>query len=123
MFEIKIDKETRGFQPGEVIRGQIDCGGETNATSVEIRLLWTTSGKGTRDTMIVEELVKSVEPGTRRIAFELVAPRRPYSFSGKLVTLDWEIEATLLPSRNTSSVQVMIGPDAHEVRLQYAKDS
>jgi hypothetical protein len=71
--------------------------GDISRWPIEVRLFWYTQGKGTRDVEVVDSLrVDNPEPsGHTRFSFQL--PAGPYSFSGRLITLDWAIEAVALP--------------------------
>ena len=80
MPEIKLSKT--GYRPGEEIAGVV----EGSAGPVEARLVWTTRGKGTVDTAVAGAVTCSGE-------FRIKLPDGPYSFSGRLISLIWAVEA------------------------------
>ncbi len=125
MFEITLEKNKVHFIPGEKIRG-IVRGRTANASTDEalaVRLIWYTTGKGTRDFAIVDErrqeLAKAIQ---LNFAFEFIAPRRPLSFSGQLISLQWAIEAVGLPSKRSTRADIVIAHGPSEIFLVSAAE-
>jgi len=107
------------FKPADLVEGRaswhIDYGEEVD--SIELRLFWYTSGKGSQDVGIVRVLRDdSPDPSGHR-DFSIRAPEGPYSFSGKLITLSWAIELVALPSGETERLDLRIGPQPVEVDI------
>lgn len=105
------------FRPGEAIRGRAMWVLEKDPHAVEIRLFWYTSGKGSPDVGIVEtQAVPS--PGRRgETEFSFRAPVGPYSFSGKLISLQWAVEVVALPGREAQRQDLTISPTGAEIIL------
>jgi hypothetical protein len=57
--------------------------------------------------------------GRRDVRF--VLPESPYSFSGKLISLVWAIEVIADPGNETARLDVVIAPEAKEIRLDAAR--
>jgi len=116
MIKIEFDKATDSFQPGEQIAGTVTWS-EEDGNSLEIRLFWYTVGKGDRDFELIEN--REVEPfassGSKR--FQFTAPTRPHSFSGKLISLQWSIEAIVFPQETTSRRDLIISNSEREINL------
>jgi hypothetical protein len=107
----------RWFKPGETITVDSEWFLDEDADAIEIRLFWYTSGTGTRDVGLVQ--ARRVEAPERigSRSFQVRVPRGPYSFSGKLITLQWAVEAVVLPSGDTERFDLTIGPQPVEVDL------
>jgi len=116
---LTITTESGGtwYRPGEIVRGSVTWRLEEEPVGLEIRLFWFTSGKGTRDVEVVAS--RSVErPGLAGSAvFELQIPRGPYSFSGRLITLSWAVEAVALPNGEITRLDLVVGPRPVEVAI------
>jgi hypothetical protein len=61
----------------------------------EVRLVWATDGRGTREHHTVDSAVLSSLGRLDRRAFRLRLPEMPYSFSGRVLTIYWRVELVL----------------------------
>jgi hypothetical protein len=113
---ITISSEKNEYQPGEEIRGVVKWNG-FESDRLEIRLIWFTEGKGTSDSHIFA--TRSVEKASPNgeAGFSFAAPHRPYSFSGKLISLTWTIEVLFYPGKNTERHDLVVAPTGAEVLL------
>ncbi len=84
-------------------------------TSLELRLVWSTAGKGDRDLVIASAIqIADVEEfGSREITVQL--PKGPYSFSGTLISVIWAFELVAFPSNESFRKEFVLGPNAQEV--------
>ena len=106
------------FRPGDIIEGEFrwSVDRETNLQAVELRLLWYTQGKGMRDAQIADR-VRIQRPGASDgQSFRFVAPRGPYSFSGRLITISWALELVLLPNEEAIQSPLMLSATGSEIR-------
>lgn len=125
MFEITLEKNKAHFIPGEKIRGAVRSGtaSESKDEELAVRLIWYTGGKGTRDFAIVDERRRELAKATQlNFAFEFTAPRRPLSFSGQLISLQWAIEAVGLPSKRSTRADIVIAHGPSEIHLASAAE-
>jgi hypothetical protein len=108
------------FLPGEKIAGGVQWGGgiQEDCERIEIRLIWYTHGKGDRDFGIADSKTVASVPDSGRIDFEFVAPHRPYSFTGKIVSLTWAIEAVTFPGMNAEQLGLTITPARQEIIIK-----
>jgi hypothetical protein len=118
-LRIKIDGSRTSFQPGEVVAGTADWkldGPARPGDAVELRLLWFTSGRGTRDAerIATAEFESPAEEDHRPFRFEL--PRSPYSFEGRLITLTWALEAAIA-GKSLGRLELTVSPTGEPVRL------
>lgn len=117
MDDLVIEPNGIEFRPGDRIEGDIRWSLGEAPESIAIRLLWKTSGRGDTDVAMADERVLE-RPGTSgRSSFKFFAPSTPPSFSGRLITLEWVLEAQVLPIDIVAHADLVIGPEAREVRL------
>jgi len=117
MIQIVMKNNQTAFRPGDRIRGRIhwELPHET-VRQIQIKLLWHTMGKGDRDLQVVDEQQVHLPQSDSRAEFEFTAPGRPYSFSSKLITLTWAVEA--VAGESSARVDLCISPTGEEVQLQ-----
>ncbi len=114
---IAFDDESRAFEPGAAIRGRALWLCEPPPTSIEVRLFWRTQGKGDTDLEVVDVVHIETTDAAGEQAFAFTAPRRPWSFSGKLVSLIWALEIVALPREDSERFDITIAPQGREVIL------
>jgi hypothetical protein len=117
-LSISLHGDEWHFAPGDEVRGECSWHFEKVAEAVEVRLFWHTEGKGTTDVGIAEAV--RFEPagfrGQREFAFRL--PEGPYSFSGKLISLAWGVEAVAEGTRaEPYAVEIVLSPTRREIIL------
>ena len=119
MITINLNQTPAGYAPGESIGGTVEWT-ELNAKTsrVEIRLIWYTEGKGDTDFAIIETITEDSPAPTGSKKFSFVAPTRPFSFSGKLISLIWAVEVVEFPSRDGAKETLTISSDRNEIMLE-----
>jgi hypothetical protein len=105
------------FKPGELIEGRASWHLDGETESIEVRLFWYTTGKGSQDVGVVRTLRIDGPDTSGHREFSIRVPEGPYSFSGKLITLAWAIELVTLPGAETERFDLRIGPQPVEVDL------
>lgn len=118
MITISIDQSKTAFRPGEQIAGIVSWSElDESTTKLETRLIWYTEGKGDQDHDVVAfQSSDSIKP-SGSVTFQFTAPTRPYSFSGKLISLIWAIEVVQFPSREGHREQISISRSRQEIIL------
>ena len=114
-LQIQIDYNNTEYTPGDTISGKVLWSQTSETKSVELRLFWYTSGKGTQDIKVIEELSWPASQGQANFSFTL--PNEPYSFSGTLVSLSWALEAVLLPEETSEKYQFQLTPNGQTILL------
>jgi hypothetical protein len=110
------------FLPGETVEGTVGWHFDTPARSVELRLLWYTEGKGDQDIGVVES-VPLAYPGVDEVRpFRLRLPAGPYSFSGRLISLVWALEAVAEPGSRAERLPITVSPTRRELLLSAGAD-
>ena len=111
-----VDGRT-SFRPGEPIDGTVRWQLSKPPKSVELRLFWSTEGRGDQDLQIVEAVPFESPEAQDQRAFRVRAPEGPFSFSGRLITLRWALEAVAEPVNEAASCSLTISPTGEEIRL------
>ena len=120
MIQIRLDQ--KHFLPGDEISGAADWQQLESTESLDIRLIWYTAGKGDRDFKIVSFHTVENPANEGSEAFSFIAPDYPLSFSGKLISLVWAIEAIAFPSHAAETENIVIGPNRQEILIEDASD-
>ncbi len=118
MNEIRIGtkEEQTAFRPGEPIEGAIGWNLAEPCKQIRVRLLWHTRGKGTEDVTVASELEFEEPPLQGAQGFQFIAPLEPYSFSGKLISVVWVLEAKASKGPSAHK-QIVIAPAGKEIIL------
>jgi len=113
---IQLDRADTSYVPGEPVTGRVSWRLGEAPKRVIVRLLWHTSGKGSRDTGVAEELTwEPVSPQEER-AFSFAGLDGPYSFSGRLITVNWLVEVVAKGTREQAELGFTLSPTGEEVR-------
>lgn len=116
---VTLDAEPR-FAPGEAIDGRVRWQLETPPDAIELRLYWATEGRGTQDVTVERRTRIEASGQEGEAAFSLEAPPGPHSFSGKLVSVGWGIEAVALPAEDRigERVPLVISPARQPLEIR-----
>jgi hypothetical protein len=119
MSELRIELADgrTAYRPGEPLSGRVAWRVEDQPASVELRLFWYTSGKGTQDVGVVETMTFATPRMDDRRDFTLPLPREPYSFSGTLISLIWAIELIVEPGDHVERQEIVLSATGEEVVL------
>jgi hypothetical protein len=116
-ISIQITEGRTAFRPGELIGGAISWSLPVAPTRLTLELFWTTRGKGTVDSQVVESMRIDHPAAGGEQPFGLKIPNGPYSFSGKLVSLLWALRLVVHPSEEQAQVNLTISPSGQEINL------
>lgn len=121
---IELEEGRDTFRPREQLRGRLrwDLAGERVET-IRLELLWHTQGKGTRDADVVETLTVENPPTRGERAFAFSLPAGPYSFSGKLFSVLWTLQAVSEPGDEVVQHGIVLSPTGTEVDLTAEADA
>jgi hypothetical protein len=114
---IETNDGATSFRPGDVVAGTLRWQLPEPPETIELRLFWSTEGKGDQDLEVVEA-ISFTSPGAQgRRPFQVRLPQGPYSFSGKLITLSWALEAIAQPGNRAGNLFITVSPTGEEIRL------
>ena len=123
MIEISLDQSVPQYRPDDKVAGRVTWSDlDTKITSLETRLIWYTEGKGDQDVGVVETTHVNLTAPNGHANFEFKAPGRPYSFSGKLISLIWAVEVVLFPTRDGERKQLTISGSGQEIVLDQSHE-
>jgi hypothetical protein len=108
---ISIEPNTRQFEPGATITARVQWSDLRDNDRLVVRLFWFTTGKGDRDIEIVSEVPLQATGTSGQEVVKLTAPAWPFSYSGKMVSIQWAIEVVRLPGEDAQTVELVIAPD------------
>lgn len=112
---IVLEDGRTAFEPGERVRGTVSWLLDEAPGEMAVHLLWYTEGKGTQDVgLAVTRTLRPEAAGSAEIDMQL--PEGPWSFSGKLVSLQWAIELVAGPA-HVERQRLVVGPGRREVLL------
>jgi hypothetical protein len=115
-WELRLRREPAVYFPGERVEGELVWSFPSAGQTLHVRLIVTTSGRGSQDeTAFAEETVPAARGrGSKR--FSLKLPEGPYSFSGKLISLIWAVEASTEAGGATVRKGIVVSPTGEEIR-------
>jgi len=114
---INIDADQTAFRPGEMVRGTVSWALPVAPSQLSLELFWTTRGKGTVDSEVVQSVQIRQPAASGQQRFELKLPNGPYSFSGKLVSVLWGLRLSIHPSQEQTQVNLTVSPTGAEINL------
>lgn len=118
---IEISRGRSAFAPRESVSGTFHWQLTRPARWIEGRLFWFTRGKGTMDVAIVDRARFETPDRQDRQTFRFALPDRPYTFSGRLISLIWAIELIAEPGDRNQRVEIVVAPGGREVLLGDAR--
>ena len=122
MIRLGLRDNRTAFLPGEDLDGAILWEYPTAPESVELRLVWSTRGKGSEDLSVVETVsFENPLPGDTR-AFKVRLPDGPYSLNGRLIALIWAVEVVAQPAKEFDRIEITLGPGKRRVTLPRIED-
>jgi hypothetical protein len=116
-LSLKTADDRTGFEPGASIH--VDAAWELDAepSAMELRVAWTTQGRGTQDSWVVDTVRIDAPLRCERKQISLTLPREPYSFVGMYVSLMWALELVVLPSEDATRLPIEIGPQGEGINV------
>jgi hypothetical protein len=110
------------FRPGDEVAGTVRWRLDRPPASFLLRLLWYTEGAGGQDVGVVESTLLA-EPGQEGSSpFRFRLPPGPYSFSGKLISLLWAVEAVvepgIEPGDGAERLKITMSPTGRAIQLR-----
>ena len=115
---IEIKDGQSSFAPLGSVEGTVQWQLSENPEKIELSLFWYTRGKGTRDVGVVasEKIESPGAFGSKEFQFTL--PEGPFSFSGKLISVVWAVEANCQPGRASDHKEITVSPSGNEIVAQ-----
>lgn len=120
-ISIQLKDGKISYQPGEKICGELEWDLTQEVENIAINVFWYTEGMGDQDSEIAEtEIIKSPLKSDRQ-SFKIELPMAPYSYSGKITSLKWALEATTLKNKVKDVKEFSMMPENKEIILPEIK--
>jgi hypothetical protein len=116
-IQIETRDGVNAFHPGDDVEGTVRWKLDEPPSSFELRLFWYTQGKGDQDVGVVETLPFEAPAAEDRRPFRFRLPAGPWSFSGKLISLLWALEAVAEPGAQAERLELTVSPTGREIAL------
>lgn len=117
MLQLGLRENRTAYAPGEELAGAALWELDAAPTLAEVRLVWSTKGKGTEDAAVVATVPFAAPQAGDTRPFSIRLPASPYSFSGKLISLLWAVELVLQPGNLHQRIEIVVAPGHAEVLL------
>lgn len=117
MIRLGLRENKTVFAPGETISGAALWEFPERKKRIEVRLVWSTRGKGTEDGTTVETVSLNTSSAADTGTFSFTAPNAPYSFNGTLIALIWAVELVVSPGDEFERIEITIAPSGSEIVL------
>lgn len=114
---LELEDGRTKYRPGDVVRFLARWDLDQSPPFMEARLFWHTSGRGRHSLRLIDSLVFERPPRRDERRCELTLPDSPYSFSGKLISLQWTIELVVEGSKAFQRVDLTVSPTGEAIRL------
>lgn len=115
---IDIELSDSHFEPSEMVKGTIRWRLSQPPEKIIFHMGWYTEGRGSQDSCIEFEKEWDTAFDTGAEVFSCQLPHAPYSFSGKLIELNWYLSAETKKGRAYVRKTITLGPNKQSVQLK-----
>lgn len=116
-LSISIPDGPATFEPGSEIEVDLSWNLNGDPDRLEFRLVWNTEGKGDTDLKVAKSITIDAPSQRGSKTLVIILPWGPYSFSGKLISLQWGFELIAFPSNESTREEFTLAPEGREVRI------
>jgi len=122
MLNLKTKDDRLEYGPGDTIEGRASWRLDSSPKKAQLFLMWFTMGKGDEDSYIVDECELTASGSEEEKPFSFKLPDRPYSFEGKLISLQWTLELVTHDPDEVYRKDFMLSPWVEQVVLNKGDD-
>ena len=123
MIRLGLRENRTTFQPGDDLEGAVLWQLPTAPERIEVCLLWSTRGKGTEDSAVVETVVFEKPAAADTRPFKIRLPEDPCSLDGRLIAIIWAVEMVVFPNKEFERLEIIIAPGGRAITLPPAIES
>ena len=116
-IDLKLINERSSFKPGSILKGSIIWNIDIVPETITISLCYWTEGRGTQDAVSVAKHEVKITNSSGEQPFEFLIPNSPWSFSGKLISINWAVAAEIRSKKLFTLIPITISPTAAEINL------
>ena len=108
----------QSYPPFGIVTGVVkwDTSRVKDFDNLTLKLTWSTSGRGDSDGEIVDIFILENNSGEESFSFKL--PGEPYSFAGRLISLDWYVVFTCSNPCFTLKERFILSPNGEKIVLK-----
>jgi hypothetical protein len=110
-LNIHLNSDTDAFTPGQTMEGTISWKLDEEPQKLTLALHWYTESRAIKQSGMADS-IEFERPGDKGSKdFSFVIPQGPYSFNGRLLSLNWVLElATSPPSIDLARQPINVSP-------------
>lgn len=116
-LNIRLNSDTNNFAPGQTVEGTVAWNLDEDPQKLTLALHWYTKSRATKQSGMVDhvEFERPGLKGSKGFSFEI--PQGPYSFQGRLLSLNWVLE--LAPSHGIDLARqpIFVSPTGRLIHL------
>ena len=116
-LKLRLDGDKKEFLPASSLSGVVEWTDVSTDDTINVTLLWYTSGRGTEHIELCDAVVELTDRHTGTSQFSFQLPPFPYSFSGKLITVTWAVEARTTRDATFVRLEFVMAPEGKEIHL------
>ena len=117
MNMVQVHLSAKHYFPGDILKGRASWQLPETPKSIDLNLIWHTSGRGTEDVEVVESQSVATLNSSGEYSFQFTLPMSPYSFHGKLISLIWAVEIVISSPHESALEEFVLSPSREPVRL------
>lgn len=116
-LNIQLNSDRNTFVPGQTAEGVISWQLDEKPQRLTLGLHWYTRSMADKRSGMADS-IEFKRPGLKGSkAFSLEIPQGPYSFKGRLLSLNWVLELSPSPGIGLASQAITISPTGQEIHL------
>jgi len=117
-LQITLNGDTRQFAPGENMEGTVSWDLPKQSQKFRLSLIWYTQGRAPTASGTVDYLEFNAPTRSGSKDFNFQTPNGPYSFTGKLFSINWALEFAPLPGFKSIERQIILSPSDSAVVIK-----
>ncbi|OQY06082.1 MAG: hypothetical protein B6I25_04545 [Planctomycetales bacterium 4572_13] len=109
-LNIRLNSDANTFAPGQTVEGTISWKLDEDPQKLTLALHWYTQSGAVKQSGMADsiELERPAGNGSKDFSFEI--PQGPYSFQGRLLSLNWVLELAPLPGIDLVRQPITVSP-------------
>jgi len=115
-LNIKLDSDTNIFAPGQTVEANISWLLDEQPEKLSLALHWHTQSRAGEESGMADclEIEGPGRSGSHDFAFQI--PSGPYSFKGRLLSIEWVLELAALPGIDLARQPIIVSPTATTIK-------
>jgi hypothetical protein len=116
-LNIRLNSDRNTFVPGQTAEGVVSWQLDDEPQKLTLALHWYTQSRADGQSGMAD-CIEFERPGVNGSKpFSLEIPQGPYSFKGRLLSLNWVLELSASPGTGLARHAITVSPTGQEVHL------